>query len=69
MEAAENRDDDDKVRAMDRTQETWSAGSRLMPVPTVDRTPEACPCGQDLDLCAADHCPRCGVHISFAHAA
>jgi hypothetical protein len=27
-----------------------------------------CACGQDLDVCAGSHCPRCGTSLT-AHAA
>src|SRR6476620_310133 len=28
--------------------------------------PLACTCGQDLDCCANDHCPRCGCSLHHA---
>lgn len=28
--------------------------------------PEACTCGQELDCCSSDHCPRCGCSLHSA---
>ncbi|HEX2893616.1 MAG TPA: hypothetical protein VHO29_06390 [Marmoricola sp.] len=30
--------------------------------PRID-TSTACVCGQDLDRCSGDHCPRCGMQL------
>jgi hypothetical protein len=39
----------------------WLAG-RSEPLTSV--TSAVCFCGQDLDLCAGAHCPRCGARIA-----
>lgn len=31
-----------------------------------DPTPVVCSCGQDLDCCEREHCPRCGCEIHRA---
>jgi hypothetical protein len=28
--------------------------------------PHVCGCGQDLDDCVREHCPRCGCHLDGA---
>lgn len=28
------------------------------------RIPAVCACGQELDCCTRDHCPRCGVSLT-----
>lgn len=28
--------------------------------------PHVCGCGQDLDGCEREHCPRCGCHVARA---
>jgi hypothetical protein len=28
--------------------------------------PDVCGCGQDLDGCWREHCPRCGCHVTHA---
>jgi len=48
--------------AMTPTQQAGST-TRYPVVPHVDRSPAACGCGQDLDLCAGRHCPRCGTQL------
>jgi hypothetical protein len=38
-------------------------------VSSVDASPDACLCGQDLDGHRGRFCPRCGLHLGIAHAA
>ncbi len=40
------------------------AWATLHPLEPHERRPDTCPCGQDLDLCAGRHCPRCGTSIA-----
>lgn len=35
-------------------------------VPGTSSAPSVCSCGQDLDCCAREHCPRCGCEIHRA---
>ncbi len=47
---------------MTTEREVWLADH-----PSVSAT--TCTCGQELDLCHREHCPRCGVRVVTAVAA
>jgi len=34
--------------------------------PGSDQAPTVCGCGQDLDCCEREHCPRCGCQVNRA---
>jgi predicted amidophosphoribosyltransferase len=51
---------------MGSTQQAWNTS---VPAAALDCRPAECLCGQDLDLWAREHCPRCGTHLRVAHAA
>jgi hypothetical protein len=44
------------VREMTTEREVWLAEHPSSPATT-------CTCGQELDLCHREHCPRCGVRV------
>jgi hypothetical protein len=55
------------VTPMTTERHAWT--SLRAAVPTAERVPPTtCGCGQDLDVCAGSHCPRCGtlVHLRAA---
>ena len=48
--------DVEAVAAMTTEREVWLAEHPSAPATT-------CTCGQELDLCHREHCPRCGVRV------
>jgi hypothetical protein len=54
-----------QVIAMSATQQTRIATRPV--TPHVDHRPAACGCGQELDVAAGAHCPRCGTQLGGAH--
>jgi hypothetical protein len=47
---------------MTTEQHAWYSSREL--TSAARRTPPVCGCGQDLDLCTRNHCPRCGVSLT-----
>ena len=46
---------------MNTTQPTWATTWHT--AATSRSLPPVCACGQDLDVCRGNHCPRCGTTL------
>jgi hypothetical protein len=56
------------VTAMTTEQHAW-ASAQAAPAVARRSSPTVCGCGQDLDVCAGRHCPRCGATLHHVVAA
>ncbi len=57
--------DTEGVSEMTTEQHAW-ASSRVPATDAWRLAPPVCGCGQELDVCARAHCPRCGTALSHA---
>jgi len=48
---------------MNTEQHTWTS-THVMTATAWATFPRVCGCGQDLDVCARRHCPRCGTLLT-----